>query len=129
MGRLFGTVLGGTIDGVVRHVVVPVTGVIPVLVERGILLAGYAVLWGAVGIAIIGDPGAIDAAWRSIGGTPLPVQGLAWLLFLPVMAGMWIWETDWALVVRVALVVALAAWNLVVFIPRPNARREAGVSA
>jgi len=31
--------------------------------------------------------------------------------------------------VRVALVVALAAWNLVVFIPRPNARREAGVGA
>jgi len=41
-----------------------------------------------------------------------------WLLFLPVMIGLWIWETSWALILRVALIVSLAGWTLLVF-PRP----------
>lgn len=129
MGRLFGAVLGGTIDGLVRHVVVPVTGVIPALVERGMLLAGYAVLWAAVLLGLAADPSAVDAAWRTIGAWPLPVQGLAWLLFLPVMAGLWAWETDWPLALRIVAVLGLAAWNLIVFIPRGKPVREAGVTA
>ncbi len=129
MGRLFGNVIGGTVEGLVRHVVVPVTSVIPALVERGVLFAGFALLWAAVGAAVVADPGALDATWRSIGSWPLPVQGLAWLLFLPVMAGVWAWETDWPLAIRIAAVAGLAAWNLLVFIPRPASRREAGVNA
>jgi hypothetical protein len=34
------------------------------------------------------------------------------------MIGLWIWETSWPLIVRVVLVVAIAGWNLLVFLPR-----------
>jgi hypothetical protein len=46
------------------------------------------------------------------------VQIGAWLLFLPVVAGLWIWETTWPLIVRVVLIVGIAGWNLLVFLPR-----------
>ena len=42
----------------------------------------------------------------------------AWVLFLPVMAGLWIWETGWPTLVRLLLVVGIAGWNLLVFLPR-----------
>jgi hypothetical protein len=41
-----------------------------------------------------------------------------WLLFLPVVIGLWIWESTWPLVVRLVLVVSVAGWNLLVFLPR-----------
>ena len=37
---------------------------------------------------------------------------------LPVMFGLWAWETTWPLIVRVSLVIAVAGWNLLVFLPR-----------
>ena len=41
-----------------------------------------------------------------------------WLLFLPVMIGLWIWETTWPLLVRLVLVIGIAGWNLLIFLPR-----------
>lgn len=121
MATLFGQVIAGTVDRAVRWVIVPVAGVIPWVVSRGLLLAGFAVLWLAVGVAMFADPAALDAAWAWIGGLPLPLQAVAWLLFLPLMAGMWVWAADWPLVVRVVVIAGIAGWNLLVFFPRRGA--------
>ena len=43
---------------------------------------------------------------------------MVWVLFLPVMAGLWVWETTWPLAVRVLVIVSVAGWNLLVFLPR-----------
>jgi hypothetical protein len=107
-----------TIDLVVGRVIIPVTAVIPFLVRTGLLLAGFAALWLAFLAAMIVQPTALDEAWRTLGSLALPVQALAWLLFLPLTGGLWVWSTDWPTLVRVAVVVAIATWNLVVFIPR-----------
>lgn len=121
----FAKVVAGTVDVLVRRVVIPVTSLIPALVEHGILLALYAVLWIAFGAALVTSPAALASAWASIGQLPLPVQAVAWLLFLPLMAGLWIWSTDWAMAVRLVLVAGVAAWNLLVFIPRRGAATPA----
>jgi hypothetical protein len=63
------------------------------------------------------DQARIDAAWRQVRSLPLVVQALAWLLFLPVLAGAWIWRTSWPVITRLAVVVGLAGWNLLVFLP------------
>ncbi len=118
MAKLLTGLLTGTIDRMVRWVVLPVTGVIPFLVSSGILLLTYGAIWLAFGAALVSDPAALDRAWSWIVALPLPLQGLGWLLFLPVMAGLWVWTTSWALAVRVALVLGLATWNVIVFIPR-----------
>ena len=53
---------------------------------------------------------------------PLLLQVGVWVLFLPVVAGLWVWESTWPLLVRLVLVAGLAGWNLLVLIPRAAAR-------
>lgn len=124
----FAKVLVALINAVVNGIVVPVTSVIPRLVSSGALLAVFAILWLAIGGSAVANPAGLDATWRAIGEWPLPVQAVGWLLFLPVMAGLWIWATDWPLVARIVLVVALAGWNLLVFIPRREQPTAAAVT-
>jgi hypothetical protein len=113
-------VLEGSIGLLVGRVVVPVTSTIPILVRTGILLAAFATVWLAFLAAMVGAPGTLDEVSRAIGAWPFVMQLLAWVLLLPVMAGLWVWDTDWPLVVRAGLLVALAAWNLLVMIPHPE---------
>jgi len=88
------------------------------LAETGVLFGVFALIWIALGVGLIWSQGSIDQAWESIRGLPLIIQALVWLLFLPVMIGLWIWETTWPLVVRLILVIGIAGWNLLVFLPR-----------
>ena len=120
-----GQVIAKAADGVVRRVVVPVTSVIPALVEHRVLLAVFGALWVGFGAALVSNPAALDQAWRGISQLPLPIQGLVWLLFLPLMAGLWVWNTDWAIGVRLLLIAGIAGWNLLVFLPRRSAARQA----
>jgi hypothetical protein len=114
----FGKLIGATVDALVTRIVIPVTSVIPRLVSSGALLAVFVILWLAIGAAAVANAAGLDATWRAIGEWPLPAQALGWLLFLPVMAGLWIWATDWPLVARIVLVAGLAGWSLLIFIPR-----------
>ena len=88
------------------------------MAEHGVLFGVFAVLWVAFGAALLWSQGSLDQAWETVRGLPLILQIGAWLLFLPVMAGLWIWETTWPLIVRVVLIVGIAGWNLLVFLPR-----------
>jgi ribose/xylose/arabinose/galactoside ABC-type transport system permease subunit len=106
------------ITGLVNGIVVPVTSVIPFLVTSGIMFVVFAALWVAFGAGLVLNQGGVDQAWEWIRSLPLIAQAVVWLLFLPVAAGLWIWESSWPLVVRLVLVAGLAGWNLLVFIPR-----------
>jgi hypothetical protein len=86
--------------------------------DHGILFAVFAILWVAFGIGLAVSQDSIHGAWDTIRGLPWFVQGLVWILFLPVLAGLWIWETTWPFVVRLILVLGLAGWNLLVLLPR-----------
>jgi hypothetical protein len=88
------------------------------LAEHGILFGIFALLWLAFGAALILSQGSLDQAWQTIRSLPLIVQIGVWLLLLPVMAGLWVWETTWPLIVRLVLVIGIAGWNLLVFLPR-----------
>jgi hypothetical protein len=102
------------ISGVVNGVVVPV-------VTSGLAFIVFLVLWAAFGAAIIWSQGSLDATWEWVRSLPMIVQAVVWLLFLPVVVGLWVWETAWPLIVRLVLVAGLAAWNLIIFLPRAAA--------
>jgi hypothetical protein len=121
MATMLGKALGGGLDRLVRWVILPVTGVIPFLVRTGLLFVGFALLWAGFLVAMVADPATLDTIRRTLESLPLVIQAVAWLLFLPLTAGLWIWGTDWAPVVRVVLVVGIAGWNLLVFLPRREA--------
>jgi ABC-type amino acid transport system permease subunit len=88
------------------------------MAESGILFAIFAVIWIAFGAGLIFSQGSVDQAWQTIRELPLIVQIVVWILFLPVMIGLWIWETTWPLIVRLVLVVGMAGWNLFMFLPK-----------
>jgi hypothetical protein len=77
----------------------------------------FAVLWIGFAYALIASQGSLDAAWQWIRSLPLILQGLVWLLFLPVVAGLWIWESGWTTAVRLLLVVGIGLFNLYLFFP------------
>ena len=105
-------------EGIIESLASGIGNSIGVAASTGILFVIFAALWLAFGVGIIWSQGSVDAAWQWVRDLPLVLQLLVWLLFLPVMAGLWIWETSWPYLLRVLLVVGLAGWNLLVFLPR-----------
>jgi hypothetical protein len=88
------------------------------MAESGILFAIFAVTWIAFAAGLIFSQGSVDQAWQTIHGLPLIVQLIVWVLFLPPMVGLWVWETTWPLLLRLLLVAGIAGWNLLIFLPK-----------
>jgi hypothetical protein len=88
------------------------------LAESGVLFVVFAIIWVAFGAALVFSQGSIDQVWAAIGSLPWPVQALAWLLLLPVMAGLWVWESSWPMLVRLTIVIGVAGWSLLIFLPK-----------
>ena len=107
------------IESIVAFVVVPLANLVPILVSSGVALLIFALLWAAFGVALVHDRSRLDEAWRWLRGLPVIAQGLAWLLFLPVLAGLRVWRARWPLAGRLVTIGGLAGWSLLIFIPQP----------
>jgi hypothetical protein len=91
------------------------------LASSGVAFVIFGVLWVAFAAGLVWSQGSVDAAWEWLRGLPFLLQGVVWLLFLPVTAGLWIWETSWPVALRLVLVAGLAGWSLLIFFPKPAA--------
>jgi hypothetical protein len=60
----------------------------------------------------------LDKAWRSFRSWNILIQLFVALLVLPVVLGLWIWQTRWPGWVRLVLVVGLAWMTEYTFFPR-----------
>ena len=78
----------------------------------------FAVLWFAVLAGLAFSPATVDRIWSALRQRPLVVQAVIWLLFMPIMLGLWIWQRAWASPIRLTLLLAIAGWNLFLFFPR-----------
>jgi len=78
----------------------------------------FTLLWLAFMGALIFRREMLINTWQRIRSLHLLVQLILWLLFLPVILGLWIWQTSWPFWLRLILVVSLAWWNVFVFFPR-----------
>ena len=78
----------------------------------------FALLWAAFIYALVASQGSLDALWVWLREQHIVVQVLAWFLFLPVTAGLWVWQTGWPLIGRLVVIGVLAAVTLYVFFPR-----------
>ena len=76
------------------------------------------VLWLGFAAALLFNQSILDTAWQSFRGLPWVLQGVIWLLVLPVTAGLWIWETDGPLWLRLVLVIGLGWVTIYTFYPR-----------
>jgi hypothetical protein len=73
-------------------------------------------LWGAFIALAFASPETLNDAWLWTRGLAWPLQVLAWLVFLPWMIGLWVWQTDWSFAARLAVVVVVAVgWSAAAF--------------
>jgi hypothetical protein len=80
----------------------------------------FLLLWIAFVAALIFSQGTLDSVWHWLGTLPLIGQVVIWVLFLPVVVGLWSWESDWSLWVRLAVVIFIAITSLAVMGPKPQ---------
>ncbi len=83
-----------------------------------LVFAMFTVLWIALLATLAFSPESLDDVWHETHHLPLVIRGAVWLLFLPLMIGLWIWERTWSLPIRLVLIIALGVWNIFVFYPR-----------
>ncbi len=76
------------------------------------------ILWLGFTAALVFNQALLDTAWQMLRSLPLIVQGVIWLLILPVAAGLWIWETSWPLWLRLVLVIGLGFVTIYTFLPK-----------
>jgi hypothetical protein len=78
-----------------------------------ILMVG---LWGAFVALAFASPETLNEVWRWAGALWWPLQIVVWLLFLPWMIGLWVWQTGLSFGVRMAIVAVLAiGWSAASF--------------
>ena len=70
--------------------------------------------WLDFGAALLGT------VWQLFRGLPLVAQIVLGLLLLPVVLGLWIWQTPWPLWIRVVLVIGLGFATIYTFFSRQS---------
>jgi hypothetical protein len=75
-------------------------------------------LWLGFGAALLFDRELLPNAWRMFRSQNILLQLFIVLLVLPVVLGLWIWQTRWPVWVRLVLVVGLAWMTEYTFFPR-----------
>jgi hypothetical protein len=76
------------------------------------------VLWLGFGAALLLNPKVLGQVWLQFRSWNMFIQFLVALLVLPVMLGLWIWQTRWPGWLRLLLVAGLAWMTEYTFFPR-----------
>jgi len=50
--------------------------------------------------------------WNWVRALPSVAEIIVWVLFLPIMVGLWIWESSWPALVRLVGFAGIVAWTL-----------------
>ena len=72
----------------------------------------FALLWVGFAIALAVNREWLDLVWNWVRALPLVVQVIVWVLFLPGMVGLWIWESSWPALVRILAFGGIVGWTL-----------------
>lgn len=83
-----------------------------------------ALLWLVFAAALLMNRDLLDTTWQSFRSWPLIIQLVVGLLVLPVVLGLWIWETSWSLWLRLILLAGLAWVTVYTFFPRKTASQS-----
>jgi hypothetical protein len=70
------------------------------------------VLWVGFVIALVVNREWLDVLWNWAQALPLIPKIIVWMVFLPIMVGLWIWESSWPTLVRLVGFAGIAAWTL-----------------
>lgn len=130
-------VIAGIVVVLVSFVAVAVTSYASIRVDHPRAERGAAALWMVVvvtgwlvfGYVAYTMPDGMDAMWQWAREQSGALQILMWLLLLPWVIALWIWQLPWAQWMRVALIVGLAVVTVLMSrrtppAEQPSARRR-----
>jgi hypothetical protein len=72
----------------------------------------FAMLWVGFAIALVVNREWLDLLWNWVRALPSVAEIIVWVLFLPIMVGLWIWESSWPALVRLLGFAGIVAWTL-----------------
>ena len=72
----------------------------------------FVVLWAGFVSALVVNPMWLDILWDWVQALPFATKIIVWVLFLPIMATLWIWESDWTNLARLLGYGGIIAWTL-----------------
>ena len=72
-------------------------------------------VWIAFGWALATRPAVLDRAWGDVRRLPLLAKPVVWIAFLPWLAGLAVWESNWRTPRARRIAVALVALAFIVF--------------
>ena len=73
----------------------------------------FVVLWVGFLIALITNQEWLYVLWNWAQALPLVPKIIIWMIFLPIMVGLWIWESSWPTLGRLGGFSGIVAWTLV----------------
>jgi hypothetical protein len=72
----------------------------------------FVVLWVGFVIALVVNREWLDEIWNWAQALPSVPKILVWVLFLPIMVGLWIWESSWPTLGSLAGFAGIVVWTL-----------------
>ena len=81
------------------------------------VLSTYAVaimtiLWIGFAVALAVNREWLELLWNWVRGLPAVAEVIVWVVFLPIMVGLWIWESSWPALVRLLGAAGIVGWTL-----------------
>ena len=72
----------------------------------------FAILWVGFAIALVANREWLDLIWNWVQALPSAVEIIVWVFFLPIMVGLWIWESSWSTFVTLLAFAGIIVWTI-----------------
>jgi hypothetical protein len=72
----------------------------------------FVVLWVAFVTALVVNREWLDVLWNWVQALHPAPKIIIWVIFTPIMAGLWIWESSWPVLGRLVGFIGIVVWTL-----------------
>jgi hypothetical protein len=76
-------------------------------------VAIFALLWIGFAVVLVVNLEWLDLLWDWVRALPSAAEILIWLLFLPIMVGLWTWGSSRPALVQLLVLAGIVGWTLV----------------
>ena len=71
----------------------------------------FLLLWAGFITALVVNREWLDLLWNWVQALPTGPRIVVWVLFLPITVGLWIWESSWSILGRLAGLGGIVTWT------------------
>jgi len=71
----------------------------------------FAILWIGFIVALVANREWLDLLWDWVRDLPTVTEIIVWIFFLPIIVGLWIWESSWSTLVSLLACAGIVVWT------------------